>query len=701
MNKNSIGKFFDIRSSFTKELLVTIIACSIIVCTALSVIITRKASEYISLGVEETVTSIANSNSRFVELTINRGLQDAQDYIAYFERNYSLDGSETTSKVNSKYTISEANAALETYFSNYAKGIVDSNKLIVGMGLFTEPNIMGKNYTDTYRNTYYLDEPKADPNVDSEKLFPRSSYQSMLDEDKYKIGRPLTPYNKVYIIAFYPIHIDGKPVGGVEVIYDFTYYEQLVSNSKFKTLESEILKTTDSVTMFASNKELEIGGSYRDNKFKSDEAKAAYDAAIEEVKADKTSLVKAEGSYEVYVPIWIGDRIWVSVTGVKMEELNSYTTSLGQLALIVSIISIALLIAIVAFLVITLLKPLNASVAAIDELAKGNLKTRIEVKSRDEFGRLANSYNQSMNQLETVIVDIDDTLNAISDGDLSMNFDQEYTGDFVNISNSLSNIIVSLRSTLSQIASASSQVALGANQISNASQSLAQGATEQASSVAELSATIENVATQVKSTSEKAVNANKNIENATNELNTANAHMNELMSAMEDTKNQSEEISKVVKTIEDIAFQTNILALNAAVEAARAGSAGKGFAVVADEVRNLATKSSEASKTTSQLIEATTEAIENSHRLARESSEYLSHAVSSNEVVYNNIRDIESDSEEQSEAVNQIASGIEQINSVVAMNSATSEECAASSEELSSQAATLDQLISEFNLEEK
>ncbi len=691
-------KFLDIRASFIKEMLVSISVCAIIVCTLLSSIITVRADDYIHGGVENTVKNIALKNGQFVELKMTETITAATNFNKYFEENYSLEGEEVMS-ILGNYKVSAANRVIEEYFRNYAKQLVDNNDLLTAFSLYLEPNVMGKNFNDCYRNMYYNDMTDPNPNEDPANHFTRANYEAVLSSGAMNIGKPIHPDERTLIVVMVPMKLKGKTVGVIQLGYNLSYFQENLLSDDFKTIDSEIMKSDGTVLYIANDEKLTLGSNYRDS-YSTEKTKSLYDSAISNALSNKTTSFNSVDAFEVFVPITINGEKWVSTTSVGLSEINSYSSSLVKIAVTISIFCIILLIVIIGVLVRKLIKPLNDSVNAIEDMARGKLDTRIEVKTRDEFARLATSYNQSMTNLQGVVEDIDVTLNEISNGNLSVTFDREYEGDFGSISDSLKNIIVSLRSTLSQITTASSEVAHGASQISNASQTLAQGATEQASSVAELSATIENVADQVKSTSDKAHEANANIENATNELNTANSHMNDLMSAMEETKAQSEQISKVVKTIEDIAFQTNILALNAAVEAARAGAAGKGFAVVADEVRNLANKSSEASKTTSQLIEATTEAIGTSHKLAKESSDYLTNAVSSNEVVLSNIKDIQSESERQSEAINQIVVGIEQINSVVSMNSATSEECAASSEELSSQAATLDELMATFTLEE-
>ena len=252
--------------------------------------------------------------------------------------------------------------------------------------------------------------------------------------------------------------------------------------------------------------------------------------------------------------------------------------------------------------------------------------------------------------------------------------------------------------TLQQIDVSADQVNSGGEQVSSSAQALAQGATEQASSVEELAATIGEISSQVEATAGHARNARDENQQSADQIQVCSAHMADLMSAMRDIEEKSQEISKVIKTIEDIAFQTNILALNAAVEAARAGSAGKGFAVVADEVRNLATKSQEASASTATLIEDTVKAVKEGTRLSAETDEALREVVIRAEKVTGAVNLISEATASQHRDVQQVSTGIDQISSVVQTNSATAEESAAASEELSGQANLLKELIGRFTL---
>lgn len=251
---------------------------------------------------------------------------------------------------------------------------------------------------------------------------------------------------------------------------------------------------------------------------------------------------------------------------------------------------------------------------------------------------------------------------------------------------------------MAQIYNASQQVSSGSDQVANGAQALSQGSTEQAASALELSTAIGEIAQQVQSNAQHAKTASGQANNAGTELGLSNQKMQALIAAMDEINNSSKEISKVIKTIEDIAFQTNILALNAAVEAARAGTSGKGFAVVADEVRNLASKSAEAAKGTTALIESSIKSVGNGARLADETAKSLLIVVDEAMQASQSINQISIASEEQALSISHITTGMDQISSVIQTNSATAEQSAAASEELNGQAGMMKQLVNKFKL---
>lgn len=333
-------------------------------------------------------------------------------------------------------------------------------------------------------------------------------------------------------------------------------------------------------------------------------------------------------------------------------------------------------------------------------IARGELDVQILYDGKDELGDLADNMRESSSILRTVIEDINMLLSAMAEGDFTKRSTcgEKYVGQFQSLLMSLQNITFSLTDTLTNINQSAQQVASGSDQVASGAQALSQGATEQASSIEELSAAINEISDKVRKTAENVEKARHETKQAGAVIETSNQKMQEMIRAMDVIDGKSVEISKIIKTIEDIAFQTNILALNAAVEAARAGVAGKGFAVVADEVRNLAQKSSEAAKNTTTLIEETVNAVKVGSKIVDETAKSLVTVVQGTSEVIGLVDEIAVASSEQTSSILQVTEGIDQISHVVQTNSATAEESVAASEELSGQAEMLKRLCAEFKL---
>ena len=365
---------------------------------------------------------------------------------------------------------------------------------------------------------------------------------------------------------------------------------------------------------------------------------------------------------------------------------------------ILAIVSVGLMMVLTVNISKSLTRPIIELEGAMQKLSKGDLKATVTYSSRDELGSLADSLRTVMNTLSAYVNDISGKLGMIAGGNLNTEMEMEYAGDFAPIRASGNQIIDSLNNTLGQINQSAEQVASGSEQVSSGAQALSQGATEQASSVEELAATINELSGQVNNTASNARDVNNLVASTRDAIDGCNQQMGDMMHAMEKINTSSSEIGKIIKTIEDIAFQTNILALNAAVEAARAGAAGKGFAVVADEVRNLASKSAEAAKNTTTLIEGSLKAVEEGNEFSNATQQSLLQVVQHTEQVAEAIDKITKASDDQAEAIKQVTVGIDQISAVVQTNSATAEQSAAASQELSSQANVLKGLVGQFSL---
>ncbi|WMJ78635.1 MULTISPECIES: methyl-accepting chemotaxis protein [unclassified Sedimentibacter] len=338
----------------------------------------------------------------------------------------------------------------------------------------------------------------------------------------------------------------------------------------------------------------------------------------------------------------------------------------------------------------------------IKKLSEGNLHSEINLSDRnDEVGILIESLRNTINGINIIINDISCQLGAISEGDLSNEINMEYIGDFNSIAVSMKKINLYLNSIVSQVNESSEQVAIGSEQVASGAQSLSQGASEQSASIEELSATLSEISKKIKSNASNAEKASEASHESSKQVEAGSSYVKDMNKAMSNISQSSQEIAKIIKVIDDIAFQTNILALNAAVEAARAGEAGKGFAVVADEVRNLASKSARAAKTTSELIANSLKAVEDGSKVSKQTEMSLDMAVEKSEAALYMIEEISRASVDQASAISQVLEGVEQISSIIQTNSATAEESAAASQELSEQSQKLKKLVESIKLRER
>lgn len=388
---------------------------------------------------------------------------------------------------------------------------------------------------------------------------------------------------------------------------------------------------------------------------------------------------------------------FLEVVGYVLLYFKVYTLTVLSLMAVIAIS--ALCVALVAFVMKrVIIKPVLKMTEAAKRLAEGNLSVTIQVESNTEIGELEQALSEVFQNLSNYVRDTEHNLEKISAGDLRTRASIPYKGEFQKLGKSVHAISAALTQIVHKISETSEQVANGSIGISNAAQILSEGATEQASAVEELAATVSEIKNQIELSARDAVSANSNLEAVSVQLSECNHDMTNLTGAMQKITNASEEIEKIVGTIEDIAFQTNILALNAAVEAAHAGASGQGFAVVADEIRALATRCTEAVKLTAKLIQDTVTAVDDGNEIANRTANALLAAVTEESEVAKSIQKISVAATEQSTSISEVNVGLEQVSAVVQNNSATSEESAASSTVLSEQAASLHRLVQLFQL---
>ena len=427
-----------------------------------------------------------------------------------------------------------------------------------------------------------------------------------------------------------------------------------------------------------------------------------YSDMLVEKMQSKEAFFQRDSQVRYYVPLQIEGVDWWVQTAMTIPHFDQEKNQL-LFALILSEVIIFILVQIINFLRISnALKPLKKISEAGKEVAGGNFDVEIHYPQQDEIGELSRSISEVIGRSKKIVFDLRDRLDAMAGGNFTENLEsEEYVGDYAPLLESLKHIQEDMNRTLQEVHVSSVQVLSSAEQVNTGAQSLSQGATEQASSIEELSANMQDISHSIQASTKTAGEAYKLQGEAGVAVLQSNEKMEEMRKAMDDITAKSNEISKIIKTIDDIAFQTNILSLNAAIEAARAGAAGKGFAVVADEVGNLAQKSAKAAQNTGLLIEETIEAVEKGAKITEETAESLNSVSKSTEEVNTLIEKISSASSKDLEGITSLNQGLQQISSVVQANSATAEQSAAASEELTGQANKMNELVERFQLKEE
>ena len=602
-------------------------------------------------------------------------------------------------------TLSPANYDIEEFLVETARNAAKNNANIYGIGVMYEPYKFQSNMKDY---SFYVTEEAANSRVlpfDTYENYSQQVYYTAAAQARHPIVTEPYEFEGVTVISYCaPVMYEGEMLGVVMVDFRPEVFGQIDTTSEVYTSMNAAIFNEDLNVVYHSRSNEIIGM----NLTQMNQDPDAINAAREEMKhvqsfREHTGTSQGGRVGRFYEPISVAGVTWWSITAVANLDMNQGVLKTMLFLVIFSVVALVVLILIVAMLLRGVLRNLRPVVLAAEQVAKGDFDIDVEVKTGDEIGIMGTEFIRMTENLKRIVGDVDYMLDELSNGNFCVQsqYEDGYVGDFKSILASMQNLRDHLSGTLLQINLSADQVAAGADQVASSAQALSQGATEQASSVEELAATVTEISHQANTAGEYANEASAKTGEAGALMEGCREQMHDMGAAGDEFKQTSDQIGQISKTIEDIAFQTNILALNAAVEAARAGAAGKGFAVVADEVRNLAAKSAEASRNTSALIQASVTAVGRGTKLANETAQQLEAMASSAQVVMGMVVKIAANAQEQNASLQQVSTGIDQIAAVVQTNSATAEESAAASQELSGQAQMMKDMVNQFRLKEE
>nr|WP_314461370.1 methyl-accepting chemotaxis protein [uncultured Clostridium sp.] len=522
-------------------------------------------------------------------------------------------------------------------------------------------------------------------------------YQKALETGARVITEPYESNGEMIITMAVPVIVNSRTLCVVSVDVGLDRFSQVKTAASYPSMFTFILN--DAGTIISESTGKGLAGTNVSDFVTAQSCKDGIKAGTATGEAFHVIDKNSKGEvYYFFEPIQLNGSVWYSVTAVNAGDMNREAERMATLMTVISVAAMIMILFMITVVIKKQLKPLHKLSAAAEQIADGNLSGFSGVESGDEIGQTAKSFERMSSNLKTIIDRISLALHEIADNHLDLDADMGLSGDFYKLEEAVKKITLNLNAVMYEVNQSAGQVAASSGQVAEGSKVLADGADTQEKTIELLSDSVNHVSGNIKKLAEKAGYVSSQVQQTGTEVVNCDMSMQNLSKAMDEIRVSSSEIEKIIKVIEDIAFQTNILALNAAIEAARAGEFGKGFAVVAGEVRNLAAKSTEAAKNTTDLIQSSISAVENGNSLLDETVQSMMRVLEDSAMAVEAVDSISEAAGKEARAVEEITKELDRISLAVRTNSATAEESAVSSQELSRQAQLLRELVERFRL---